>query len=89
MPLMSSQPNGWASLFKCSLSLTKENGRPGEKPMQQTRGEIIITITIRYVRSWNQDFWEKYQQSQIRSDTTFMAESEELKSFLMRVKKLA
>ena len=37
--------------------------------------------------SWNQDCWEKYQQSQNADDTTVMAESEEeLKSFLMKVK---
>ena len=37
--------------------------------------------------SWNQDFWEKYQQPQLCRYTTLMAESEEeRKSLLMRVK---
>ena len=40
------------------------------------------------ITSWNQDFWEKYQQPQIcRCEVAEMAESkEELKSLLMRVK---
>jgi len=37
--------------------------------------------------SWNQDFWEKYQNLRYTDDTTLMAESEEeLKSLLMKVK---
>ena len=36
--------------------------------------------------SLNQDCQEKYQQPQICADTTFMAESEELKNLLMKVK---
>ena len=36
--------------------------------------------------SWNQDFWEKYQQPQICRWYHRMAESEELKSLLMKVK---
>ena len=36
--------------------------------------------------SWNQDCQEKYQKPQIADDTALMAESEELKSLLMKVK---
>ena len=41
-----------------------------------------------WITSWDQDFWEKYQQTQICSwYTTPVAESkEELKSLLMKVK---
>ena len=41
-----------------------------------------------WIASWDQDFWEKYQQTQICSwYTTPVAESkEELKSLLMKVK---
>ena len=36
--------------------------------------------------SWNQDFWEKYQDLRYADDPTIMAESkEELKNFLMKV----
>ena len=37
--------------------------------------------------SWNQDCWEKYQNLKYADDTTLIAESEELKSLLMKVKK--
>ena len=36
--------------------------------------------------SWNQDSWGKYQNLRYADDTTFMEESEELKSLLMKVK---
>ena len=40
-----------------------------------------------YVKSWNQDCQEKYQQPQICNDTILMTENEdELKSPMMRVK---
>ena len=37
-------------------------------------------------QSWNQDCREKYQYLRYTDDTTLMAESEELKSLLMKVK---
>ena len=39
--------------------------------------------------SWNQDCWEKYQYLRYADDITLMAESEELKSLLMRVKEVS
>ena len=36
--------------------------------------------------SWNHDCWEKYQNNRYADDTTLMAESEELKSLLIKVK---
>ena len=36
--------------------------------------------------SWNQDYWENINNLRYADDTTFMAESEELKSLLMKVK---
>ena len=36
--------------------------------------------------SWNQDCQEKYNNLRYSDDTTFLAESEELKSLLMKVK---
>ena len=41
----------------------------------------------RWSTSWNQDCWEKYNNLRYADDTTFMAESKELKSLLMNVKK--
>ena len=35
---------------------------------------------------WHQDCWEKYHRLKYAYDTTLMAESEELKSLLMKVK---
>ena len=37
-------------------------------------------------KSWNQDCWEKYNNLRYADDTTFMAESKELKSLLLKVK---
>ena len=34
---------------------------------------------------WNQDFWENIYNLRYASDTTLMAESKELKRFLMKV----
>ena len=42
-------------------------------------------IWILYITSWNQDCQEKIT-SDMQNDTTLMAESEELKSLLMKVK---
>ena len=39
-----------------------------------------------WITSWNQDCWEKYQHLRYADYTTLKAESEELKSLLMRVK---
>jgi len=38
-------------------------------------------------KSWNQDCWEKYNNLRYADDTTPMAEREELKSLLIKVKK--
>ena len=43
--------------------------------------QFVIPIT-----SWNQDCQEKYQNLRYADDTVLMAESEELKSLLMKVK---
>ena len=40
-----------------------------------------------WITSWDQEFQEEYQQTQITDDTTLIAESEEkLKNLLMKVK---
>ena len=40
-----------------------------------------------WITSWDQEFQEKYQQTQITDDTTLIAESKEkLKNLLMKVK---
>ena len=72
----------------------------GSKLVRSTSRLYIVILLIQLICSarhvkcqavwitiWNQDFWEKYQQPQIRDDTTHMAEvGEEPKSLLMGVK---
>ena len=50
--------------------------------MQSTSCEMLGWINS----SWNQGFWEKYHNLRYTDDTTLMAERDELKSLLLKVK---
>ena len=50
--------------------------------MQSTSWEMLDWLST----SWNQDFQEKYQNLRYADYTTHMAENEDLKSLLMKMK---
>ena len=52
---------------------------------QRLLGEILITTNMQ-MTSWNQSCRESINNLRYADDTTLMAESEELKSLLMKVK---